>query len=136
MRIVRDKDKIIAIIYRNEDWKEGLNFFTPDDLNIQVSSWYYPGGKKLAAHIHKINPRQVDRTHEVTYVKKGKMKVILYSEDKKFLEEFTLNEGDLAVYACGGHGYEILDDDTQIIEVKNGPFTDVNTDKEKFEEVE
>ena len=26
--------------------------------------------------------------------------------------------------------YEILEDDTQILEVKNGPFIDVDTDKE------
>ena len=136
MRVIRDKEKIIAIIYRNEDWEEGLNFFTPNELNIQVSSWYYHKGKKLASHVHKINPRQVDRTHEVTYVKQGKMKVLLYGEDKRFLEEFILNEGDLAVYAYGGHGYEILEDNTQIVEVKNGPFIDVSQDKEKFEGVE
>ena len=28
--------------------------------------------------------------------------------------------------------YEILDDNTQIIESKNGPFVDVETDKTKF----
>ena len=134
--MIRDKEKIIAIIYRNEDWKEGLNFFTPNELYIQASSWHYPRGKKLTSHIHKVNPRQVDRTHELTYVKQGKMKVLLYGEDKKFLEEFILNEGDLAVYAYGGHGYEILEDNTQIVEVKNGPFINVSQDKEKFEGVE
>lgn len=133
MRTIESNGSIIAIIYRDEDWVEGLNFFTPDDLNIQVSSWYYPRGKKLASHIHKANPRQVDRTHEVTYVKRGSMKVLLYDENKKFIEDFILNAGDLAVYACGGHGYEILEDDTQVIEAKNGPFVDVGRDKEKFE---
>ena len=38
-------------------------------------------------------------------------------------------KGDLAVFAYGGHGYEILEDDTQIIEAKNGPYIDVKTDK-------
>ena len=36
------------------------------------------------------------------------------------------------MFAYGGHGYEILEDDTEVIEAKNGPFTDVNTDKVKF----
>ena len=45
---------------------------------------------------------------------------------------FVLFEGDLAVFAYGGHGYVILEDDTQIIETKNGPFIDVDTDKTKF----
>ena len=43
-----------------------------------------------------------------------------------------LNEGDLAIFAYGGHGYVILEDNTQIIETKNGPFVDVATDKTKF----
>ena len=46
--------------------------------------------------------------------------------------EYIIYKGDTAVFAYGGHGYEILEDDTQIIEAKNGPFTDVATDKVKF----
>ena len=46
--------------------------------------------------------------------------------------DFVLSEGDLAVYAFGGHGYEMLKDDTQIVETKNGPFVSVDKDKEKF----
>ena len=65
-------------------------------------------------------------------MKRGSMKVILYTEEKDFLQEYTLFEGDLAVFAYGGHGYEILEDDTQIIESKNGPFLDVKVDKTKF----
>ena len=60
------------------------------------------------------------------------MKVLLYDDQKNFLQDFVLNEGDLAVFAYGGHGYEILEDNTKIIEAKNGPFVDVNTDKTKF----
>ena len=41
-------------------------------------------------------------------------------------------QGDLAVFGFGGHGYEILEDDTQIIESKNGPFISVDKDKKKF----
>lgn len=72
------------------------------------------------------------RTQEMTYVKKGSMKVLLYDENRNFRDDYILNEGDLAVFAYGGHGYEILEDNTQIIEAKNGPFIDVETDKQKF----
>ena len=60
------------------------------------------------------------------------MKVTLYTEALVEMEQFVLNTGDLAVFAYGGHGYEILEDDTQIIESKNGPFIDVDTDKSRF----
>ena len=105
---------------------------TPEGLFLQVGSWYYPKGKKLASHIHKANQRIANRTHEMTYVKQGSMKVLLYDENKNFLQDYILNKGDLAVFAYGGHGYEILEDGTQIIEAKNGPFTNVSMDKEKF----
>jgi len=68
----------------------------------------------------------------MTYVKKGSMKVTLYDDQKGYLRDFTIYTGDLVVYGYGGHGYEILEDNTQIIEAKNGPFVDVNTDKTKF----
>jgi len=132
MKTYKHNNKILSIVYKNDDWKEGLNFITPNELFIQVGSWWYPKGKKLDSHVHKDFDRIARRTQEMTYVRKGSMKVLLYDENKNFLEEFILKQGDLAVFAYGGHGYEILEDDTQIIESKNGPFIDVDTDKEKF----
>ncbi len=132
MEVIKHNGKIISIIYRDKDWVEGLNFITPEELFIQVGSWFYPKGKKLASHIHQTVPRIADRTQEMTYVKRGSMRVLLYDEDKNYLQDYILYEGDLAVFAYGGHGYEILEDGTQIVEAKNGPFTDVDKDKEKF----
>lgn len=133
MEIIKHNGKIISIIYRDSDWVEGLNFITPNDLFIQVGSWWYKAGKKLSSHIHNDFKRVATRTQEMTYVKKGSMRVILYDENRNFLQDFILYAGDLAVFAYGGHGYEILEDDTKIIEAKNGPFIDVKTDKRKFE---
>ncbi len=132
MEIIKFNQQIIAIIYRNSDWIPGLNFITPSELFLQVGSWWYPKGKKLQSHFHKNFLREATRTHEMTYVKQGSMKVTLYSDDKRIINEFILDKGDLAIYAYGGHGYEILSDDTQIIEAKNGPFISVEEDKEKF----
>jgi len=132
METIKDGDELLAIIYRNDDWVEGLNFITPNNLFIQAGSWHYNKGKKLASHIHKKHSRVANRTHECVYVKQGSLKVLLFDENKQFKKEFTLCAGDLAVMANGGHGYEILEDNTQILETKNGPFVDVETDKEKF----
>ncbi len=132
MEIIEHNGKIISIIYRDSDWVEGLNFITPNELFIQVGSWWYNNGKKLASHVHNEFERKANRTQEMTYVKKGAMKVLLYDENKNFISDYILREGDLAVFAYGGHGYEILEDNTKIIEVKNGPFVNVDVDKTKF----
>ena len=132
METIKHKDQILSIIYRDDDWTEGLNFITPNELFVQVGSWWYDKGKKLASHVHNDFERSAMRTQEMTYVKKGSMRVLLYDEEHNYLQDFILNEGDLAVFVYGGHGYEILEDNTKIIEAKNGPFVDVSTDKTKF----
>lgn len=121
-----------AYLLRGDDWPSGLSFITPDEAFIQVGSWRYNAGKTLAAHVHKEYPRVAAKTQEVVFVKQGKMKVILYNKAREAVEEIVLREGDLLVVAHAGHGYEILEDDTQILEVKNGPFVSVDVDKEKF----
>lgn len=132
MQKIEHNGKIISIIYRDEDWVKGLNFITPSDMFVQVGSWWYDRGKVLEKHIHKDFERVAKRTQESVYVRKGSMRVTVYTEELTVLESFDLKEGDLAVFAYGGHGYEILNDDTQIIESKNGPFIDVDSDKTKF----
>ena len=132
MQVIEHEGQIISIIHRDEDWKEGLDFITPDDLFVQVGTWWYDKGRVLARHIHKDYDRSARRTQESVYVKRGSMKVTLYTETREPLQEYILNVGDLAVFAYGGHGYEILEDGTQIIESKNGQFIDVDTDKVKF----
>jgi len=132
MKIIKHEDKIISIVYRENDWVKGLNFITPNDMFVQVGSWWYDKGKILDKHVHKDFDRSAMRTQECVYIKKGSMRVTLYSESLEELESYDLFEGDLAVFAYGGHGYEILEDETQVIESKNGPFVDVETDKTKF----
>ena len=132
MEIIRDGEKILAIIFLEDDWKHGLNFFTPESFFIQVGTWRYPKGKKLASHVHKTYERSVLKTHEMAYVRKGSVKLLLYDDLKNKVGDRVLRTGDLAVLAGGGHGYEIMEEDTCVLEVKNGPFIG-EKDKEKFE---
>ncbi len=132
METIEHNGKIISIIYRDSDWVKGLNFITPDNLFIQVGSWWYDKGKKLDSHVHNDFDRNATRTQETVYVKAGSVRVLLFTEDEQYLQDYVLYEGDLAVFAYGGHGYEILEEDTKIIESKNGPFVSVDEDKKRF----
>ena len=134
MEIIKDKkDKLLCIIYRDEDWVEGLNFLTPNELFIQVGSWWYQKDKKLAKHKHNFLPRNSEITQEMVYVKSGSMEVEVFDEQMIKVKDFILYEGDTAIMAYGGHGYKILEDNTKIIESKNGPFISVELDKIKYE---
>jgi len=134
METITHDGQIISIIYRSEDWVKGLNFITPDELFVQVGSWWYDKGKQLDSHIHKDFDRTATRTQETIYVKQGSVRVMLFTEEEEFFQDYVLYQGDLAVFGYGGHGYEILEDDTQIIESKNGPFVSVDKDKKKFKD--
>jgi hypothetical protein len=132
MEKIEHEGKILTLIHREKDWKRGLDFLTPDEHFVQVGTWWYDKGKKLDSHVHKDYERSSSRTQESVYVRRGSMRVLLYSENMEYLQDFILKEGDLAIFGYGGHGYEILEDNTQIIESKNGPFISVDADKIKF----
>lgn len=123
---------LLAIYFKPDDWKQGLDFLTDDDKYLQVGTWYYPKGKKLDRHYHNILERTSDITQECVVVMEGAMTVGLYDKDKEFLTSFKMYQGDLAVFFAGGHEYEITENETRVLETKNGPFAGVELDKTRF----
>ena len=132
-KITDSKGKLLCIVYKDEDWVEGLNFITDSSLFIQVGSWWYQNGKNLTKHKHNFVSRKADITQEMVYVKSGSMLATIFDQEMNFIEEILLKEGDMAIMAYGGHGYKILENNTKIIEAKNGPFLNVEIDKIKYE---
>ena len=68
----------------------------------------------------------------MVFVKFGSMKVTIFDSNDRIVTVFILNTGDYAVMGDCGHGYEILSDDTQILEAKTGPFVGVEADKQNI----
>lgn len=117
---------------RNQDREKGLSFFSEDQDFLQVGSWWYEKGKKIDPHIHQIFPREAQRTQEFIFVEQGRLRADVYTEKEELLKSVELEKGDLMVFLAGGHGFEILEDDTKVVEAKNGPFLGVDKDKKKF----
>jgi mannose-6-phosphate isomerase-like protein (cupin superfamily) len=126
-----DDYRMIAIIIRDEYSQPGIAFFTPDNFSQQLAGIRHPKGHIIPAHIHKPVPRTVKYTQETLFIKKGKVKVTFYNEQKQFLETCTLKSGDVILLVSGGHDFEMLED-TDMIEVKQGPYAGED-DKERFE---
>lgn len=133
IREIKDGDLLIARIIKEHDWVENLKFYTDDKDFVQVSTWNYNNGKHLKAHGHKIYERVSDKTNEVVFVKSGKLCVTLFSEEDEILETITLERGDILISYNGGHAYDILEDNTQVLEVKNGPYPGLEKDKKIIE---
>ena len=125
--------QLLAYCLRTADWQPGTQFFSRDADNIQVGTWYYDQGQKLGPHRHVPNERCIQLTQETLFVKQGRLRATIYAPDETPVATIELGAGDFLVTLTGGHGYEIMEDDTQVLEVKNGPFTGLN-DRVVFED--
>lgn len=124
-------DRIIAIIVRSHFKQEGIHFFTPDDFSQQLAYMNRPDGYVIAPHVHNKLQREVFYTQEVLFIRRGKVKIDLYDDDRRCIETRILETGDVILLASGGHGFEMLEP-TEMIEVKQGPFAG-EQDKTRFE---
>ena len=114
---------LLAIIINSGYKKEGIEFFTPSHFSQQLAYMKRAKGYKVEAHSHKILERKVFLTQEVLVIKSGKINVMLFENNENFVAQRILTTGDIILMAQGGHSIEMLED-TEIIEVKQGPYTE------------
>lgn len=127
---IRKKNKLIAMIIRNDYDCEGVNFITPNEYSQQVAYMHHAAGKVIDAHVHNIVHRNVVMTQEVLFIKRGILRVDFYDEYEDYLESRDLYAGDIILLISGGHGFAVLED-VEMIEVKQGPYAGDN-DKKRF----
>lgn len=131
---IEHNGKILAIIISNDYSKDGVEFFTPNDFSQQLAYMKHPKGKRIDAHTHNIVPREVSYTKEVLVIRKGKLRVDFYEDDKTYIESHIVNQGDIILLAFGGHGFECLEE-VEMVEIKQGPYLG-EQDKVRFKGVE
>lgn len=127
---IEDNQKLLAVIlYRNFS-ENGIHFFTTAELSQQLAYMRHPAGKIIEAHIHNPVPREVSYTQEVLFLRRGKLRVDFYSDNRNYLKSRILESGDVILLVSGGHGFEMLEE-TEMIEVKQGPYVGEG-DKTRF----
>ena len=129
-----NKNKIVAVIVRNDYQKEGISFFTPSYFSQQLAYMKHPVGKVIQPHVHNEVKREVFFTNEVLFIKKGKLRVDFYDDEKVYFESKILGTGDVILLASGGHGFEVLEP-VEMIEVKQGPYAG-DQDKTRFDGID
>ena len=127
---IKKKNKLLALIIRNEYSCEGVNFVTPNEYSQQVAYMHHLSGKVIDAHVHNMVHRNVVLTQEVLFIKKGVLRVDFYDEYEDYLESRDLKAGDLILLISGGHGFQVLEE-VEMIEVKQGPYAG-DSDKKRF----
>ena len=130
---IKEGEMVLARhIPANVAWNEGLSFFSQDSEYMQVGVWGYEAGKQLKAHIHNEVAREVLWTQEVLFVRRGKIQANIYDANENKIAELVVSAGDVIILLRGGHGYDILEDGTQVLEVKNGPYVGPELDRRRI----
>jgi hypothetical protein len=115
------KNTLIAIKFKK--FKKGAMPITDPMEPLQLVAFKHPEGKYTKAHIHKPRKRITQRLQECLVMIKGKIKIDLYSPDKKFFKSIYLSQGQAAILMNGGHAVSVLKN-SEILEFKNGPFVE------------
>lgn len=132
--LMKDSDgNELYIIYRKEDRKKGrdvLDFFSEPNHSIQCGIWCnYNTAHEIKPHRHNAVEKTVPRTQELFYVESGKILAYIYDNWDRPWSKEILHTGDILIQLSGGHTFEILEKDTNVIEVKNGPYGGKDVDK-------
>ena len=120
-RIESEPDGLLALIVRSGASENGVHFVTGNDSVHQLGILQWPRGHVIDAHIHNPLTRTIDSTQEVLFIRSGKVRVDLYTENQSYKVSSVLEAGDVIFLASGGHGFEILEE-ANIVEVKQGPY--------------
>jgi cupin fold WbuC family metalloprotein len=121
-------DLLLHIINYVEDIDKRCDICPPNEF-LQVASFKLMKNKTFQPHKHIKKLVAHDITQETWIVIRGSIEAILYDIDDTILERVLLKTGDCSITFRGGHNYLCLEDDTLVIEVKDGPYLGQNMDK-------
>ena len=131
MQNISDDLGLLAVIIRADFQADGIVFATPNELPQQLGYMKRPAGYEIDPHVHVLKRYDVQYSSETLFIRKGKVRIDFYSEDRQYLSSEILMAGDVVLLSRGGHGFEMLEE-SEIIEVKQGPYESDN-DKIRFE---
>ena len=115
-------DQLLATVF-NIDRLDVPRYNAADEHEIlQVSAIQLAQGRVVKPHQHLPAERNTVGTQESWILWQGRVQVKLYDLDQVLVKEFELGAGDCMVLYRGGHSFTVLDDNTKLIEIKNGPY--------------
>lgn len=125
--------RLLALVIRRRFKGQKYNFLTAPESGIQLGVSSYKKGEQVQPHVHVEKEKIITDAQECIVVKRGQMVLYVFDFDKNFIGKTTLHAGDVAFQSSGGHGFKIMKN-TQIVEVKQGPFGG-DKDKNRFDYV-
>ena len=105
---------------------------TDDDVPLQIIVLNRPKGAITKAHYHVVEERPTNATrHQILLCQRGSVRVGVFTRDGESLGDAVLRRDDL-ILMYEGHEVEFLEDDSKLIEIKEGPFPETD-EKDKVD---
>jgi cupin fold WbuC family metalloprotein len=123
------KGELLHLTFSINEIESHREDIAPDNEFLQLAVLKMQKGKTFQPHKHIDYEKVTNIAQESWFVYKGKVKCIFYDLDDKIIEEKILKEGGVSMTFRGGHNYEILEENTIVLEYKTGPYLGQKLDK-------
>jgi mannose-6-phosphate isomerase-like protein (cupin superfamily) len=124
-----DPEILIATVITNFGEAGRHDASTVDEI-LQLSALSLAKGKVVKSHMHKPIVRDTIGTQEAWIVISGSIRAEIFDTNQDKISENILMSGDCVVLYRGGHSMQVLEDDTVIYEIKNGPYFGATNDSQ------
>ena len=117
-------------MHKDSDFRDGKTFYTDNNKDFQFGTFKLEQGEIIENHIHNSQKREINKTSEAIVVIKGSLKIMLFDNEKNFIDAVIINTNDAILLLEGGHGIEVIEG-SKFIEFKQGPYLE-DMDKKHF----
>ncbi len=133
VQIVERAGTAYALILRAKATStEKYNFLTDSQSPLQLGMNFYQQGEVIKAHYHLPRHIESEFVQEFLVIAAGRATLTLFDKDDQSpFDTLQLETGDMVLLLAGGHGLDIQED-TKIVEIKQGPYDGKTKDKVVF----
>lgn len=131
---IKDPEILLHAIIRKSDINKPRQDISTPEMFMQVATLNL--NKDATFKPHKHIWKQSPPTHiaqESWIVISGSVRCTFFDLNDKIIAEPILMPGDASITWFGGHTYTILEDNTQVVEYKTGPYRGIELDKVHIE---
>lgn len=124
-----DPSITLLAINRFEEISDDRKDICDKEKYLQISAKRLKQGDCFRPHKHLNLIRETYITQEAWIILSGSVRASFYDLDNSLIEDIILKSGDCAVVFQAGHSFEVLEENTVLYEVKNGPYFGQERDK-------
>ncbi len=121
-------NRLVALIMRSTAEVTSSTFFSPPELNFQMSIFKREKDFVEKPHFHKKVIRKIDRVEQFLYILEGQMRVDFFDKKGILTKTKRIKKGDSILIIRGIHGIKMISN-CKAISIKQGPFLGDLNDK-------